>query len=643
MMIKRVTILAAAVMMMGWATLASADGDRVRTDDRGRIVPVPLPTPERLINPWPAEWEDALIDRANQSIAHHSGGNYGNKFFENEKSSYPRAMLDFLAGNRQRAIAFLQAEDVNRDWHTHTEGIDFFPSFTLKGQMRKYFFFGQYLDEEYRNRMRRGATTWTERDPLRRPHHAFRNAQGWTPEARNSWVDIRGTDNLRMMRDTSIYLMAEETGNERTRRVALDRLQYEVSAMFNIGMGEWDSENYLGHSFAPWLNLYDFARDEEVRMLAKAALDWMSAAAAVKYWRSGWNGPTKRDYYHPAAWRTPAASDFGFYFADAPQPDPTPSLEHIHMMTSAYRPPRAVVAMARKKFERPVELLLSHPPYGHYSGQRSADRPEFHETQYIANTFMLGSLPTGNIGDTNGFKMLTYNQERGVDFFMAATGNRPDRIVTSTNNRDRVAQYRNLIIFLNGDAEADFHFWVPNSMDVERERGVIFLRFERTWAALKPINLDWRGNNPQATERIRQQRYEAEQILAAKGTGGRFSGFAMIVGEAESHGSYEAFKRAAHAARLDLRALANGEARLDAGDCGSVGIRFGEGNLPTVWRNGQQHDWDDHFAQYQPVGGDKPIKQGWKTGRFRVEAGGWVFQGRLDADGRYTFEERSAD
>ncbi|NEQ07646.1 MAG: hypothetical protein F6K37_17375 [Moorea sp. SIO4E2] len=33
-----------------------------------------------------------------------------------------------------------------------------------------------------------------------------------------------------------------------------------------------------------------------MKQLAKAALDWMSAAAAVKYYRGGFGGPTKRDY-----------------------------------------------------------------------------------------------------------------------------------------------------------------------------------------------------------------------------------------------------------------------------------------------------------------------------------------------------------
>ena len=35
----------------------------------------------------------------------------------------------------------------------------------------------------------------------------------WGPENKGSWVDVRNTDNLRAMRDTSVYLFAEETGH----------------------------------------------------------------------------------------------------------------------------------------------------------------------------------------------------------------------------------------------------------------------------------------------------------------------------------------------------------------------------------------------------------------------------------------------
>ncbi|WP_225225411.1 hypothetical protein [Komarekiella delphini-convector] len=42
-----------------------------------------------------------------QAITKFAGNNYGSTAFENEKRSYLRAMMDFLAGNQKKAIALL--------------------------------------------------------------------------------------------------------------------------------------------------------------------------------------------------------------------------------------------------------------------------------------------------------------------------------------------------------------------------------------------------------------------------------------------------------------------------------------------------------------------------------------------------------
>jgi hypothetical protein len=246
-----------------------------------------------LRNPWTPELEAEFQQRAATIIRDFANPtSYGNGYGENEKGAYPRAMLDFLAGNRKQALAFLQSEDPEAQKHQHTEGIDYYYSFTLKGQIRKYFLFGQFLNPAYKQRMFLGAKKWTEQDPNGRPHPIYGNGDGtgrdWDISRRGGWVDSRNTDNLRAMRETSVYLMAQETGNEETRQVYKQKIQRYVWALYHIGMGEWDSEAYMSHTFTPYLNLYDFAKDPEVKKLAKAALDWMSAAAALKYYRGGW-------------------------------------------------------------------------------------------------------------------------------------------------------------------------------------------------------------------------------------------------------------------------------------------------------------------------------------------------------------------
>jgi hypothetical protein len=286
---------------------------------------VPVPVPDRLRNPWPAEWEKEFQARGERVLKgvcakEKAAGLGGRTYFESEKRAYGYLMAHAAAGEKDVAVKELQKEDAQaKQWHAHTAGIDYYACFTLKHQVRKYFLFGDRFDPKYKQRMFDGAKAWTEKDPLRRPHPAFVKAgDGWGPDVKNSWVDVRGTENLFLMRVTSVYLMAEETGNEATRKQYKETILKYAAALYRVGMGEWDSENYHGHSIAPLLNLFDFSRDDEVKAAAKLCLDYMCAVGAVKYYRGAFNGPTNRDYSHPQPFGGSAPCMLWLYFGDTP-------------------------------------------------------------------------------------------------------------------------------------------------------------------------------------------------------------------------------------------------------------------------------------------------------------------------------------
>jgi hypothetical protein len=559
-------------------------------------------------------------------IAKLAGSKYGTTAFESEKKSYPKAMIGFLAGNREKAMSFLESEDADAQNHAHTLGIDFYSGFTLKGQVRKYFYFGKYLNPAYRQRMKKAMQIWTEVDPLTR-HFPYQR-QFWQKSTDNcdTWVDCRNTDNLKAMREVAVYLFAEEAGNEQTRKIYKERISRNVRTLYQIGQGEWDSENYLGHTITSYINLYDFAVDPEVKSLAKSALDWFLASGALKYWRGGFGGPSKRDYSQGnCAWCSLATHSLGLYFGDSPLADPKPEPDEIHLITSSYRPPAAVVALARKQFQKPVELLNSKPTYENWK-PRGDDAPQFYETLYFGNTFQLGTLAQGSGGDWNGFKLMAFNTERGVDYFIAATGTDPTKISTSSVGGDNVAQYRNLVIWLNNKPQVPFQFFLPKSAKLETHNGVTFIRYEKTWLALTPINLNVEGINSPATQKI-SDRYPNDQILTATGTLKTISGFALEVGEQESYGSWEQFKLSVvEKSRLNLSQINSGIVEYQD-VAGNIKLKYQGSGLPKVWRNGRYHDWKNHFAVYQnPDGGKIPISLGWKEGKLSVDAGGYNFQ-----------------
>jgi hypothetical protein len=581
----------------------------------------------KFVNHWTPEFEKEFQQRSETVIRHFAKSQgYGSGYGENEKSSYPKAMFDFLAGNRQGAIAFLQAEDPQADKHQHTKGIDFYYCFTLKGQVRKYFLFGQFLDPAYKKRMFLGAKKWTEQDPKKRPHpiYGYGNGKGnaWDISARGAWVDNRNTDNLRAMRDISVYLMAEETGNEATRQLYKQKIQRYVWSLYNIGMGEWDSEAYFSHTFAPYLNLYDFAKDPEVKALAKNALDWMSTAAAVKYYRGGWGGPTKRDY---GGGNVPlsasAAKAFWLYFGDAPNPNFDPELDSLHIITSTYRPPQAVVALARKQFNKPVEIFASKPLYENWKPGYALS-PGYWETQFFANTYQMGSL-AGEFpdGDVAPFKLMAYNSRRGVDFFVANTGG--NWVHPGKNSGDRIGQYRNLLIWLRPADNTPFFFQLPKTAKAEIEEGIWFFRLEKTWLAIRPINLDSYVSYP-ITDRKYSPIYRQENTYRATTTGNSYAGFVLEVGEQQSHGTYQAFKQAVkQKSQLDLSQLDKGQVKLQGADGKTIEIAIVERSLlPTLIRDGKQHNWSKNFALYNSQSSDKaPIFLDWRQGKLTVKAG----------------------
>ena len=693
--------ISASVLVALAAGLALAQ-DKVFKDSEGliRARPPEVPADARSAA-WPADLETAFWQRANNVISQ-----FANAGGEGEKWSYPTAMLNYLAGNRQKGLAQLQAGDGDAADNAFTEGIDYYWCFTLKGQIRKYFYFADDLEPAYREKMKRGAKAWTAEDPRPmfelilslespdpmvgeyalkllkqmkakddarlnkppqdlgddvakwrawwkayadqgwqvfeeverlinvRPHPVHGLGTGpvgtvWDAKVRGGVVDARCTDNLRAMREVAVYLMAEEAGNETVRRLYKDKIRRYVRALYTIGMGEWDSENYHGHTLAAYANLYDFARDGEVRLLGKAALDWLSAAGALKYYRGGFGGPTKRDYGGASRpFGSGIAHIMYLYFGDTPVVDPDPERDSVHCITSAYRPPMAVVGLGTRQFVKPVELLNTKPTYTNWT-PGADEKPEFWETLFYGDTYYLGTcVSAGGSGDVGPFKLLAYNSKTGVDYFLANSGKK----LNSKNGGDQVAQYRNLCIWLRAGDGKEFRFQIPGWATVEDAGGVKHIKLEKTWIALRPVNLVW----PQSGQKDGKS---GAMLWTAKQGGGAVAGFAVEIGDEKSHGTYEKFKQAiATASRLELGAD-QPKASLVGSDGRKLEMIYNKSSdLPGVVRDGKPRQWDKELDLYKPAEGDAPISLGWKQGTLRIEAAGQTFAQTVAEDGKVTFE-----
>lgn len=629
----------------------------VGNDSSGMPIYRPLPVDAKFTNPISEADEQQFQARAREIIALQGAQKVsaGNTYFENEKRTYGYLMAQVLAGS-EKAISDLQMEDGQaKEWHRETSGIDFYAAFTLKHQTRKFFYFGDLLAPEYRARMLAGAKSWTAEDPLRRPHYAFKQpGEGWGPNVKNSWVDVRSTENLYLMRVTSVYLFAEAAGNAKVRDQYKSEIRRYVSSLYRVGMGEWDSENYHGHSIGPLCNLYDFAKDEEVKLLAKASLDWIFAAGAVKYYRGAFCGPTKRDYNHVQPFGGSAANMLWIHFGDCPIANTHWESDEVHLITSGYRPPPAVIKLARKEFEKPVDLFATKPSYSATTSGDTKSPPEYLETMHLGHSFLMGSLASGSSvdgGDVNGFKIVVDDRSRGGVAIQGCPGPDPGFVGSpqyqngKSAGPNRVAQDGNIAIWIVKSGTAPWTWVLPKSIKVSSERGITFLEADKTWIAMQPLGTGEIKVSPSLTEQISsgdKPKFPEHQVLSATGNAETFCGVAIEVGEKQSHGSFEKFKKEVLEAEVDSSKLASGVVQYKSASGKFLGFHWNDNAADLgVWKNGKRHDWAKHAASlYQTAEATEitgPIDARWNDGALYVEAGESGFYCKVGEDGKVVF------
>lgn len=631
-------------------TCASRAGEVSTIDGDGRVTVHPVPMEERFKNPSTPEWEKGFQDRYNTLLrtwTRDDKGGFGKvdnrRFFEGEKWSYPHAMMHVLAGNVKPGMELLQAGDQpqNPKDNAHTLGIDLYPAFTLKGQVRKYFQFGHMMDPGYTEKMEKAFKIWTTTHPRFTPHPVYKKydpkAQGWGPNRfGHRQVDGRRTDNLYAMSTTSIYLFAEAAGNEETRLRAKSEILGYVWALYNIGHGEWDSTSYHPHVTGPYLNLYDFAKDPEVKLAAKLALDHFFTAAAIKYQRGAFLGASKRDY-GGSSYKQMGSSCMAFfemYFGGANEQHK--EYDQLHGMASNYRPPQAVLALAGRDLELPVEILATKPNYENWKPGES-DRPRNFETIWIGRHGGMGTAidPGGN-GDLAPFRIVLNRGKNLAD--VVAISSTP-RLNTKLS-KDQIGQYANLAIWIAPKRDKPWALLAPKAVALSEEKGVWFLEGESSWVALRLYGLE--GFQAQAVPEGKKGKKHKEAYgdaifqHAPATEDAAMTAIAVEVGEKGAFDSFADFRKAV----LSKGALkvAEGGKRftLTGGDGKVLEVGYNdEKDLPVVIRDGKERNWDDpkEWALWKTVGERVVVNLGWKEGVLTVKAGGHEFKASFEIKG----------
>jgi hypothetical protein len=204
---------------------------------------------------------------------------------------------------------------------------------------------------------------------------------------------------------------------------AKEDLRSYVRDLYAAGQGEWDSSTYLMFDLHGMLNIYDFAKDPETRLIAKAALDWYTAGYALKYRDGVYTAPNQRGFAPKPVESISDQTGWLWWGSNATitTNETRGFLYAMHPATSGWRPNRVLCHIARKELTGlPVEQRNTKPNY--YYGIGSKPIPGQHlETVYIAPKFTIGTMWNGHGSQLTRFQIAVESDKGAVTF----TGGNP--------------------------------------------------------------------------------------------------------------------------------------------------------------------------------------------------------------------------
>ncbi|MDX1933454.1 MAG: hypothetical protein SFU56_12665 [Capsulimonadales bacterium] len=386
-----------------------------------------------------------------------------------------------------------------------------------------------------------------------------------------------GTENHIAMWRTSGYLFAQEAGDRRRRIEMGDWIARYSDRLLSIGQGEFDSGTYLAFDVSAWLNLWEYARDVDIRHRARSVVDFLAASLALR-WRDGVQaGGEKRG----CSLRNgdSIASFLGWlWWGGASSPPWTQSaIYSVFAALSHYRPAPATVALADKTSPETQGRYLGSKP--NYAMERAS---ETRETLFIAAGYSVGALysPTGGWGGGETQETLWKFASAGGDVVSGAGAGYARKTGFSGEGRspwDQIAHFDDLVFQMtrvppNGEditrkVAGLYEIWrrrsakvrfaapahepwayvsLPSDADLRPHEGLLFVNcHDRAFAAIRPFG----GAMVPVNEKTRGGRI----AFRTDGAQGELLGFVYEFGDPVVDGSFPEFmKKVLSASRPDF-------------------------------------------------------------------------------------------
>lgn len=343
------------------------------------------------------------------------------------------------------------------------------------------------------------------------------------------YLTPKGTENHRTMSITAgnimpLFIEGDRLANvskQEALRRAKENLRRYVRGLYHGGAGEWDSSTYYMFTVNGMLAIHDFHSDPECRLLAKAALDWITATYAIKYTDGVYTAPNQRGFAESHA--SSIADQTGWLWWGSPvelTPEQTKRfLYAMHPALSSFRPNAVVTNIARRNLPGlPLEQRSNKPNYW-YGHERPMPTPNaYQETVYIHPNYTLASLWNGSGGQITRF-MMTARQSDGAPIVL--TGGTPAHFdhnfkrtgnisyQDGTGNYDQTAQHGAVFISaadIPEDETWQYSFFsLPEGVEPQQRGRWMVMQVGDAYLALHPLNADAKIGQTDLTDKQQEE------------------------------------------------------------------------------------------------------------------------------------------
>lgn len=268
-------------------------------------------------------------------------------------------------------------------------------------------------------------------------------------------------------------------------------IQYWSKWIFYTGTGEFNSATYQTYSVLGWLNLFDFAKDHEVKLAARAVLDYYAAEIALHIQQGMPGGSDMRGQGIVKSLQGSYAYLAWLWYGDSPTPLTAATLDmgrssneiiqSVHAATSSYRPPNAAVALATKQISMPAMYYNSKPAY--LLNQPSLIK----QTLYLDSNYSLGAgyFRYGGWGSGNNqiiswkfISRVTTGEGKSAQYASGIGLASPDNKQHLGGNKrspfDQVVHHKNVLVHLTKLPE--------NAEKIAAEVEAIYNEWRQRWA-----------------------------------------------------------------------------------------------------------------------------------------------------------------